>query len=233
MDTFLEHFELQRIGPARPTGSAETKSFTIHHATLRELFPDGGHDLGEIAGQRFRVARCEFHFVTVSEHDAPEAVPLGFEGKPALGLLFWDPGCQARTSSPTLARYWGHDGEMHTGESSLGAASLTLRAKSSWSPGPGQIASPNGLGLRLVRGSLPGWSAGRARLTLNQDKRRRFDSYPGSKFQQVSALWAVRRPGWPDGQPLCPRRHTQRRDNCANAIWDLHSVPRYGFTLES
>jgi bifunctional UDP-N-acetylglucosamine pyrophosphorylase / glucosamine-1-phosphate N-acetyltransferase len=28
--------------------------------------------------------------------------------------------------------------------------------------------------------SIPGWSAGRARLTLNQDKRRRFDSYPGS-----------------------------------------------------
>lgn len=28
--------------------------------------------------------------------------------------------------------------------------------------------------------SFPGWSAGRARLTLNQDKRRRFDSYPGS-----------------------------------------------------
>ena len=27
---------------------------------------------------------------------------------------------------------------------------------------------------------FPGWSAGRARLTLNQDKRRRFDSYPGS-----------------------------------------------------
>ena len=29
-------------------------------------------------------------------------------------------------------------------------------------------------------GTFPGWSAGRARLTLNQDKRRRFDSYPGS-----------------------------------------------------
>lgn len=31
-------------------------------------------------------------------------------------------------------------------------------------------------------GSFPGWSAGRARLTLNQDKRRRFDSYPGNSL---------------------------------------------------
>jgi bifunctional UDP-N-acetylglucosamine pyrophosphorylase/glucosamine-1-phosphate N-acetyltransferase len=29
--------------------------------------------------------------------------------------------------------------------------------------------------------AIPGWSVGRARLTLNQDKRRRFDSYPGSR----------------------------------------------------
>ncbi|CCH71381.1 hypothetical protein BN10_920011 [Phycicoccus elongatus Lp2] len=34
---------------------------------------------------------------------------------------------------------------------------------------------------RAGRGAFPGWSAGRARLTLNQDKRRRFDSYPGSR----------------------------------------------------
>src|SRR4051794_28821334 len=32
----------------------------------------------------------------------------------------------------------------------------------------------------MVSRSIPGWSVGRARLTLNQDKRRRFDSYPGS-----------------------------------------------------
>ena len=39
-------------------------------------------------------------------------------------------------------------------------------------------------------GTIPGWSAGRARLTLNQDKRRRFDSYPGSQNRR-SAAWAV------------------------------------------
>ena len=33
---------------------------------------------------------------------------------------------------------------------------------------------------RRREATFPGWSAGRARLTLNQDKRRRFDSYPGS-----------------------------------------------------
>ena len=35
-------------------------------------------------------------------------------------------------------------------------------------------------------GTFPGWSAGRARLTLNQDKRRRFDSYPGSRSDRAS-----------------------------------------------
>jgi hypothetical protein len=35
----------------------------------------------------------------------------------------------------------------------------------------------------LTSGSIPSWSAGRARLTLNQDKRRRFDSYLGSPAQ--------------------------------------------------
>lgn len=36
-----------------------------------------------------------------------------------------------------------------------------------------------------ARGLIPSWSAGRARLTLNQDKRRRFDSYLGSKATSV------------------------------------------------
>ena len=44
----------------------------------------------------------------------------------------------------------------------------------------GEAAAPLPCGRPL--GTFPGWSAGRARLTLNQDKRRRFDSYPGSRL---------------------------------------------------
>ena len=45
-----------------------------------------------------------------------------------------------------------------------------------WSAGPERSPAYR----RRCTTSFPGWSAGRARLTLNQDKRRRFDSYPGS-----------------------------------------------------
>jgi UDP-N-acetylglucosamine--N-acetylmuramyl-(pentapeptide) pyrophosphoryl-undecaprenol N-acetylglucosamine transferase len=40
-------------------------------------------------------------------------------------------------------------------------------------------------GAAPVGAAVPGWSAGRARLTLNQDKRRRFDSYPGSWLSEA------------------------------------------------
>ena len=43
--------------------------------------------------------------------------------------------------------------------------------------------------------TFPGWSAGRARLTLNQDKRRRFDSYPGSKSCHTQLMTSPDRGG--------------------------------------
>src|SRR5262245_13142753 len=41
---------------------------------------------------------------------------------------------------------------------------------------------------RTLSPAIPGWSVGRARRTLNADKRRRFDSYPGSDGPVPSSI---------------------------------------------
>ena len=65
--------------------------------------------------------------------------------------------------------------------------SITLPAIA-WSQAVAAQPVASGRTIRAAGSAFPGWSAGRARLTLNQDKRRRFDSYPGSKRHQVSEL---------------------------------------------
>lgn len=72
--------------------------------------------------------------------------------------------------------------------------------------GPEPVSRRGGAPARLPstqplarRAAVPGWSAGRARLTLNQDKRRRFDSYPGSHTGRACEA------GWRPGDAAPPR----------------------------
>ena len=62
-------------GPARTTISA-----SMAHRGGR-CAADRLDHFREVAGQRFGAAAGQLHLVAVAQHDAPEAVPLGFIGQ--------------------------------------------------------------------------------------------------------------------------------------------------------
>ena len=74
VDPLLQRLELQ-LGPGRH------EQLAVEHHPLGQLSADCLDDLGEVAGQRFRVAAGELDLVAVAEHQAPKPVPLRLEAE--------------------------------------------------------------------------------------------------------------------------------------------------------
>src|SRR5439155_21043986 len=51
----------------------------VDHAARRQAGPKARFQLGEVPGERLKVAALDIAPVAVAEHDGPEAVPLGLE----------------------------------------------------------------------------------------------------------------------------------------------------------
>ena len=71
--------QLQRLEVQPGARAVRDHDLPVDHAALRQLGPDPGHQLGEVAGHRPLVAAADLHLVAVPEHDRPEAVPLRLE----------------------------------------------------------------------------------------------------------------------------------------------------------
>ena len=140
---------------SRSTPIERHEELAVEHAALGQLLPDRRDDLGEVAGQRLGVAAGQLDLVAVAEDDAAEAVPLGLEAQAAVELgRVRDPLDRLRQH-----RLHGrHHGQVHAADASRWVYCTRLVCR-------GRVL-PRG---RARPGSIPGWSAGRARLTLNQD----------------------------------------------------------------
>ncbi len=76
VDPFLQRLELQS---RRHDVAAGAEQLAVDDAPLRQLLEHGGHDLGEVPGQRLGVPAGQLDLVAVAEDQAAEAVPLRLE----------------------------------------------------------------------------------------------------------------------------------------------------------
>jgi hypothetical protein len=85
----------------------------------REVAPDGGHQLGEVARQRSLFAAADLDLVAIAEHDRAKAVPLG------LVELAWR-NCRHRLGQHRRDRR--HDGKPHDMTACVHACTRRLAA---------------------------------------------------------------------------------------------------------
>ena len=98
------------------------------------------------------------------------------------------------------------------------------------------VPRPGSICVGLTR-TIPGWSVGRARRTLNADKRRRFDSYPGSRVRHRPAPRSVTARERAPARPLAvivlaagggTRMKSKTDEGAAPARRPQHDRPRPG-----
>jgi hypothetical protein len=130
MDALLQRVEAE-------TGGCRDDDLAVDHDALRQLALHRLDQLGEVARERTLVAAAELDLVTVAEHDAAKAVPLGLEQE-------LDVGGQRVEVSDRLRehrRHRGHDRELHGRK--LGPLDQDVRVTESTTP-PGWYADPLG-----------------------------------------------------------------------------------------
>lgn len=71
MDALLQRLEVQAV-----VGGDD--DLPVDHTAMRQLGPDRGDQLGEVAGHRPLVAATQFDLITVAKADGAESVPFGF-----------------------------------------------------------------------------------------------------------------------------------------------------------
>ena len=77
MDPLLQGLEVE-------LRAARQHDLAVDDAPLGQVLLHRRHDLREVAGERLLSAAGQLDLITVAEHDAAEAVPLGLVQEPAL-----------------------------------------------------------------------------------------------------------------------------------------------------